>query len=184
MHKSYLKARSFSISVRQCIVMIGMEQKNRQYGICGVYCGQCPSGNGRVKMIAGELKRLVDTTRYDWVSEVVKSFSFSEFRKGLEWFSGSQCPMCLNGGGAPCENKKCAPAKGLQSCLLCNDYLTCKSTEYQRDVYPFVKEAHSRVKEVGFEKYLEEEQERAKAGVDLMGHLERRFCKTIKLEDM
>jgi hypothetical protein len=51
-------------------------------------------------------------------------------------------------------------------------------------VYPFVKEAHSRVKEVGFEKYLEEEQERAKAGVDLMGHLERRFCKTIKLEDM
>lgn len=163
--------------------MIGMEQKNRQYGICGVYCGQCPSGNGRVKMMAGELKRLVDTTRYDWVSKVVKSFSFDEFRKGLEWFSGSQCPMCLNGGGAPCENRKCAPAKGLQSCLLCNDYLTCKSTEYQRDVYPFVKEAHSRVKEVGFEKYLEEEEERTRAGVDLMGHLERRFCKTVKLED-
>jgi len=160
-----------------------MENKNRQYGICGVYCGQCPNGNGRVKIIAGELKRLVDTTRYNWVSEVVKSFKFDEFRKGLEWFSDSQCPMCLNGGGAPCENKKCAPKKGLQSCLLCNDYLVCKNTEYQRDVYPFVVDNYNHVKQVGFQKHLEEEEERTKAGVDLMGHLERRYCKAVKLED-
>ena len=111
-----------------------MSTKNRQYGICGVYCGQCPSGNGRVKMMARELKRLVDTTRYDWVGSVVKSFKFEEFRKGLEWFADAQCPMCLNGGGAPCENKKCASEKKVESCLLCNDYLTCKNTEYQRVV--------------------------------------------------
>ena len=129
------------------------------------------------------MKRLVDTTRYDWVKDVVKSFSFDEFRKGLEWFSESQCPMCQNGGGAPCENRKCAPKKGLQSCLLCGDYLTCKNTEYQRDVYPFVVENYSRVKQVGFEKHLEEEDERARAGVGLMGHLERRCCKVVKLED-
>jgi hypothetical protein len=160
-----------------------MENKNRQYGICGVYCGQCPNGNGRVGMMARELKRLVDTTRYDWVRDAVKSFRFDEFRKGLEWFSESQCPMCLNSGGAPCENKKCAPQKKLQSCLMCNDYLTCKNTEYQRDVYPFVVDNYNRVKQVGFQKHLEEEEERAKAGVDLMGHLERRCCKVVKLED-
>jgi transcription elongation factor Elf1 len=160
-----------------------MENKNRQYGICGVYCGQCPNGNGRVKMMAKELKRLVDTTRYDWVRVVVKSFKFDEFRKGLEWFSDSQCPMCLNGGGAPCENKKCASEKKLQSCLMCSDYLTCKNTEYQRDVYPFVVDNYNRVKQVGFQKHLEEEEERTKAGVDLMGHLERRYCKAVKLED-
>ena len=61
-----------------------MEKKNHQYGVCGVYCGQCPNGNGRVKMIAGELKRLVDTVRYDWVQDVVKSFKFEEFRKRIE----------------------------------------------------------------------------------------------------
>jgi hypothetical protein len=160
-----------------------MEKKNYQYGICGVYCGQCANGNGRVKILAGELKRLVDTVRYDWVKDVVKSFNFDEFRKGLEWFSDSQCPTCLSGGGAPCENKKCAPKKSLQSCLLCNDYLTCKDTEYQRDVYPFVVENFNRVKQVGFQKHLEEEEERAKAGIDLMGHLERRYCKVVKLED-
>lgn len=160
-----------------------MSIEDYQYGVCGVYCGQCPSGNGRVKMMAGELKRLVDTVRYDWVKEVVKSFDFDEFRKGLEWFSSAQCPMCLKGGGAPCENKKCAPKKGLQSCLQCNDYLTCKNTEYHRDFYPFVVESHNRVKQVGLQKHLEEEEERARAGVNLMGHLERRCCKVVNLED-
>jgi hypothetical protein len=59
----------------------------------------------------------------------------------------------------------------------------CKNTEYQRDVYPFVVENHSRVKQVGLKKHLEEEEEKARAGVDLMGHLQRRFCKVVKLED-
>jgi hypothetical protein len=160
-----------------------MNAKNYQHGVCGVYCGQCPNGNGRVKMMAGELKRLVDTVRYDWVSSVVKSFKFEEFRKGLEWFANAQCPMCLNGGGAPCENRKCASEKKLESCLLCNNYLTCKNTEYQREWYPFVVENHNSVKQVGFQKHLEEEEKRAKAGIDLMGHLERRCCKVVKLED-
>ena len=160
-----------------------MSSNNRQYGICGVYCGQCPNGNGRVKMMAGELKRLVDTTRYDWVRDVVKSFSYDEFRKGLEWFSDSQCPMCLNGGGAPCPNRKCASEKSLQTCLSCDDYLTCKNTEYQRETYPFVVDNYNRVKQVGLQKHLEEEEQRAKAGVNLMGHLERKCCKVVKLED-
>ncbi len=156
---------------------------NMKYGICGVYCGQCPSGNGRVRMMAGELKRLVDTTRYDWVREFVKSFDFDEFRKGLEWFSDSQCPMCLNGGGAPCQNRKCASDRKLRSCLSCTEYRKCKNTEYQRNTYPFVTENYDRVKQVGLEKHLEEEEERARAGVDLMGHLERRYCKVVKLEN-
>lgn len=159
-----------------------MKNENERYGICGVYCGQCPSGNGRVKMMAGELKRLIDTTRYEWLTEVEKSFKFEEFRKGLEWFANAQCPMFLNGGGAPCQNKKCAAEKKLRSCLMCNEYLTCKHTAYQREWYPFVADNYNRVKQVGFQKYLEEEEEKAKAGVDLMGHLERRCCKTVKLE--
>jgi len=153
------------------------------YGLCGVYCGQCPSGNGRVRFAAGELKRLIDTTRYDWMESVEKSFRFSEFRRGLEWFAAAQCPGCLKGGGAPCENRKCVAEKGLKSCLLCGDYLTCEHTVYQRDTYPFVVENYNRIRQVGFERHLEEEEERSLAGVDLMGHLERRFCKVAKLEE-
>jgi hypothetical protein len=91
--------------------------------------------------------------------------------------------MCLNGGGAPCENKKCASEKKVESCLLCNDYLTCKNTEYQREWYPFVVENYNRVKEVGFQKHLEEEEGKARASIDLMSHLERRCCKVVKLEN-
>jgi hypothetical protein len=160
-----------------------MSSKQYQYGICGVYCGQCPNGNGRVKFAAGELKRLVDTVRYDWMRDVVKSFNFDQFRKGLEWFANAQCPMCLSGGGAPCQNRKCAAEKKLESCLLCDDYPACEHTEYQRDWYPFVVDNYSRVRQVGFQKYLEEEEERSKAGVSLMSHLERRCCKIAKLEE-
>lgn len=159
-----------------------MQRKDERYGICGVYCGQCPNGNGRVSMMAQELKRLVDTTRYEWVKDFVTSFSFDDFRKGLEWFSDSQCPMCHKEGGAPwCENRKCAASKNLRSCLLCDHYLTCTNTVYQRETYPFVVDNYRRVKEVGFEKHLEEEEERSKAGISLMSHLERRCCKVVKL---
>jgi hypothetical protein len=111
---------------------------------------------------------LVDTVRYDWLENVEQSFKFKEFRKGLEWFANAQYPTCLKGGGAPCENKKCAEEKNIESCLLCEDYLTCKHTEYHRDWYPFVIENYERVKQVGFQKHLEEEEEKAKPGVDLI----------------
>jgi hypothetical protein len=132
--------------------------------------------------MAGELKRLVDTTRFEWMEDVEKSFRFSEFRKGLEWFSQVQCPGCLNAGGAPCKNRPCATGKGLKSCLLCGDYMTCKNTEYHRETYPFVTDHHRRVKEVGLDRHLEEEEERAKAGVSIMSHLERKCCKVVRLE--
>jgi len=159
-----------------------MDKKKYSYGVCGIYCSQCPSGNGRVKFATNELKRLVDTVRYDWVEDVVKSFSYKEFRKGLEWIASNQCPTCLNGGGAPCENKRCASAKNLDSCLQCGDYLTCEHTKYHREWYPFVVDNYRRVAEVGLEKHLEEEEERAKAGVSSVGHLERRCCKVVKLD--
>ena len=154
------------------------------FGVCGVYCGQCPNGNGRVQFFSQELKRLVDTVRYDWMNDIVKSFNFSNFRKGLEWFSSHKCPMCLNIRleDAHCKNKKCANDKKLETCLLCQDYLTCEKTKYHRETYPFVIEHYTRVKKVGLEKHLQEEKDRTKAGIDLMSHLERRFCKTVTLE--
>jgi len=183
MARTHTTKRLSAFGIRILLVNVEMAVKNRSYGICGVYCGQCSNGNGRVKIIAGELKRLVDTSGYDWVESAVNSFKFTEFRKGLEWFSQAQCPMCLNGGGAPCENRKCATAKKLDSCLLCSDYLICTHTTYQRSRYPFVVENYERVKQVGFQKHLEEEEQRAKAGVSLMSHLERKCCKVVKLED-
>ena len=66
-------------------------------------------------------------------------------------------------------------------CLECRDYLTCEKLKYVRETYPFVIDAYHRVKNVGLEKHLEEEEERAKAGVCMMVHLQNKYCKSIKL---
>ena len=70
----------------------------------------------------------------------------------------------------------------MKSCLLCEDYLRCANTDYHRETYPFVIDNYARVKEVGFERHLNKEEEKSRAGVDLMSHLERKCCKKIKLE--
>jgi len=158
-------------------------EKDYPYGICGVYCGQCASGNHRIRIIASELKRLVDLYRFEWLEQVPQGFSFKEFRKGLEWFAASNCTGCKAGGGPPtCEARKCAKEKGLQSCLLCSDFLTCPKTKYHRETYPQTVEGYKRVKEVGFEKWLEEQEMKAMAGFDLCDHLQEKCLKTVNPE--
>jgi len=153
------------------------------YGICGVYCGQCASWNHKIQVIAGELKRLVDLYRFEWLKQISPGFSFTEFRKGLEWFAAVRCSGCKAGGGPPmCEARKCAEEKGLRSCLLCPEFLMCEKTTYHRETYPQTIEGYKRVKEVGFEKWLEEQEEKAKAGFDMCGHLQDKCLKMLKLE--
>ncbi len=50
-----------------------------------------------------------------------------------------------------------------------------------RETYPFVIDAYHRVQKVGLEKHFAEEDARAKAGICMMAHLQRKYCKTINL---
>jgi len=140
------------------------KKSNYLYGVCGVFCEQCPAGNGKIKELAGELKRLTA----DFISDFpgCKEFNFSEFTKGLVFFHQSYgCPTCLNIKEPWCEVLKCEKAKELKSCLLCDEYLKCPRTEYHRDRYPFVLEHYRRVKEIGLSEHFKEERERAKKGL-------------------
>ncbi|MFW9996892.1 MAG: DUF3795 domain-containing protein [Candidatus Odinarchaeota archaeon] len=144
-----------------------MARSRYAYGICGVYCGQCPSGNGRIKEFAGELKRMTADFGNDFPD--FKEFNFNEFQKGLEWFNRSPgCPTCLMIKEPWCKVLKCEKAQQLKSCLLCDEFLTCSNTEYQRNRYPFVLNHYQRVREVGLEQHLEEEEKRSKQGVSLI----------------
>jgi hypothetical protein len=53
--------------------------------------------------------------------------------------------------------------------------------KYIRDTYPFVIDAYRRVQEAGLKKHLEEEEERAKAGVCMMAHLQRKHCRSLEV---
>jgi hypothetical protein len=135
------------------------------YGICGVFCEMCPNGNGKIADTAAELHALVKGD-YDW-AEGTLEFKIADMEKGLEWLSKMRCPTCLKIAEPWCEVLKCEKARELGSCLLCDDFMTCKNTDYHRDRYPFVIGYHKRVKEVGLEKHLAEERERTRKGADL-----------------
>lgn len=141
---------------------------NYAYGVCGVFCEMCPTGNGQIPKLASELLHLTEES-YKWAEETV-DFDFKDVRKGLEWFAKTKCPTCLNIDEPWCGVLKCDKIKNqeLKSCLLCDEFLECPNTDYHRGRYPFVIDHYQRVKEVGFEQHLEEERKRVQEGVCLI----------------
>jgi hypothetical protein len=139
---------------------------NYSYGLCGVFCEQCPSGNGKITYLASELLEETKNS-FSWAEKLV-DFSFEDLEAGLKWLTKQDCPGCLNIKEPWCEVLKCTKAKELKSCLLCEDYLTCPNTKYQRDRYPFVIDNLKRVQLIGLENHFKEEREKAEKGISLV----------------
>jgi hypothetical protein len=142
-----------------------MASKEYAYGVCGVFCEMCPSGTGKIAQLATDLLKLIKNS-YTWAEDKV-DFSFKDLRKGLEWLTKDSCPTCRQIEEPWCDVLKCEKAQKLKSCLLCEDFLKCESTEYHRDRYPFVIQNYERVKKVGLEEHLKEERKKAQDGVTL-----------------
>ena len=142
-----------------------MAFKEYAYGICGVFCEMCPSGTGKIAQLATELLKLIKNS-YTWAEDEV-DFSFKDLRKGLEWLTKDTCPTCQQIEEPWCDVLKCEKAHKLKSCLLCEDFLKCPSTEYHRDRYPFVIKNYERVKKVGLKMHLQEERKKAQDGITL-----------------
>lgn len=126
----------------------------------------CPTGNGKIAQLAAEHLKLTKGS-YEWAKDTV-NFNFEDLRKGLNWLSNAECPTCSNIKKPWCDVRKCEKVKKLQSCLLCDEFLNCPRTTYQRDRYPFVIKHYHRVKEVGLEEHCEEEREKALKGITLI----------------
>ena len=124
----------------------------------------CHAGNGRVEELARELKRLTSGFFKDF-PEGHGGFDWAEYRNGLDYFIESySCPTCAKIEEPWCEVLKSEKAREKVNCHLCKEFPECPRTEYQRSRYPFVLERYERVKEIGFEGYLKEEREKARAG--------------------
>ena len=135
-----------------------------KFGRCGVSCEMCPNGNGRVKELARELRRLTSDFFKDF-PEDYGEFDWGEYRKGLDYFINSYgCPTCKEIKEPWCEVLKCEKVREKGSCLLCDEFPECPRTEYQRGRYPFVLEYYERIKEIGFESHLKGERRRAEEG--------------------
>jgi hypothetical protein len=142
------------------------KKQEYSYGVCGVFCEMCPTGNGRVAELASELSRITKGN-CKWAQDSV-DFQFDDMDKGIVWLSKIKCPGCQNIKEPWCEVMKCKKAKNLKSCLLCETFPTCKRNEYQRGRYPVLSKHHKRVKKVGLERHLKEERERTRKGLSLV----------------
>ena len=95
-----------------------MNIEDLPYGVCGVYCGQCPSGNGKIRSLAGNLIRYTADLTSDKPDFEIKEFDVKEFREGLRWFHESYgCPTCLKIKEPWCEVMKCEQAKKIREYL-------------------------------------------------------------------
>lgn len=137
-------------------------------GFCGDYCGGCGQHNGLIRQTATIMREFADLYGFEIRSR--RAFDFREFLKGLEWFMDvEKCPGChLGGGPAWCEVKKCCPEKGLRICFECEEF-PCPKIEEVAD--PDTIDRFKRLKEIGFEKWLEEQIKKAEKGYEI--HLQK-----------
>jgi hypothetical protein len=128
--------------------------------------------------MAKELKRFVQAYKYgEWIAYITREFEFENFMKGLNWFANSGCIGCLQGGGMPnCEARSCCKAKGLKNCYFCKDFLECEKLAYQRETYR-IDENSARIKQIGYEGWLKEQEEKLKADFDNIRFLEKKNTK-------
>lgn len=135
------------------------KQETLQYvTYCGLYCKLC-SNNCRIKPLARELQKTL----------IEESFTYffhpdSPFWKVLDELVKMDC-RCRAGGGPPdCGIRDCARGKAVESCPQCKEYPCARILEFA-ETYPNLVQDGKRQRKIGLEKWVREQEERAKRGV-------------------
>jgi len=132
---------------------------------CGLDCSRCSSYNeGEVKKLSTEL---LDTLgNYERVAARLAGFvpalqHYPEFKEVLVFFTRGSCPGCRSGGGQfpPCSARSCFKEKGVDFCFQCDEY-PCARNEYDPGLMTLWRKMNDRMKEVGVEKFYEEQKEK------------------------
>ena len=133
-------------------------------GYCGCYCGLCAV---RV-LFSKHAQQLRETLQqegmdywYKYVPDMRKTFPV--FWKFLNDLTGYDCSCRTGGGPSTCRIRLCAKKRGVSVCPLCDDY-PCTHIENYTKIYPATIEDGKRLKEVGLEEWIKEQEERARRG--------------------
>jgi hypothetical protein len=140
------------------------EMDNLKYvTYCGLYCGLC-TARCRIPKQAAALRDTMANDGYDkWGVNIP---DFKEFWKFLNEHCepDKNCPGCRQGGGPPfCSIRKCATAKKIDLCVYCDEY-PCNRIASIAKGYPTLLADGKRIKEIGIDKWIAEQQQRAKTG--------------------
>lgn len=137
---------------------------------CGTYGGSCArySGYTVFRAAAALLAEIVDSHGFQyWMPEEVKEFDYTEFRKGLEFFSKNDtwlvCPECCKGGGGgpPDCVRDCCQKHGVDVCFECVEF-PCDKVKDDTGIQERAKE----YKKLGREEWLRRAAEKANRGFE------------------
>ena len=132
---------------------------------CGLYCKMCSLVNGMPQ----EAKHLYNTMKRDgW--EFFGKYEYPEFEVFWKVLDSLQhkdetCVLCQGGCGDPsCEIRKCAKEKKSGLCAYCDTFPCEKPESFAKD-YPFILDNNRRIREIGIETWLLEQDKLVAEGV-------------------
>ena len=129
---------------------------------CGLYCGLCSNLARIPKQASALLDTLVKEGWEFWGDDNQKGF-LKELRKLAQTskdFAGCRGGKC---GDPGCEVRKCAAGKKVEVCSSCAEY-PCERLSGLAKTYPILLADGKRQKEIGLEKWIEEQETRCKTG--------------------
>lgn len=135
----------------------------RLVAYCGLYCGLCAQWC-RIPQRARSLQHAMRLEGYEyWGRETPGFEAFWKFLDGLAE-SESRC-SCRDGqcGSSFCEIRKCARARGVEVCVFCREY-PCNRLEALAARYPTLLADGLRMKTLGMEAWIAEQEERRRSG--------------------
>jgi hypothetical protein len=141
------------------------EDKLRLVGYCGLYCGLCAQRNRiplQAKVLRDSLRKEGYASWYKHVESMKDTFPvFWEF---LDNLMNSDC-SCRGGGGPPdCKMRTCAVQRVVDACPFCEDY-PCDHINNLGEHYVTMIQDGLRLRKIGLEAWVVEQEERAKRGV-------------------
>ena len=130
---------------------------------CGLYCELCAE-RARIPQRAAALQEAMAEEGWSYSGPSVPDFDgFWRFLERLHAQGG--CRGCRAGGGFPgCQIRICAQERGLELCARCIDF-PCGHVESLAARYPTLVADNRRLLALGLERWLGEQQERARRGI-------------------
>jgi len=132
---------------------------------CGLYCGLC-AHRIRIPQQASQLQKSLHEEGFDNWYQYVPDLkdTFPPFWQFLQKLTEIDCTCRTEGGPPECKIRQCAKQKGIEVCPRCKDY-PCTLIQSLAEHYPTLIQDGKRLQKIGLEKWVKEQEERAKHGV-------------------
>ncbi len=106
---------------------------------CGLYCGDCPFGQGTIPDLARDLRKELRACRFDKIAADIPFKEFQDYGKCYEVLGAMvklRCGGCRTGSRSKfCKVAECARRKNLSGCWECGDFSGCKKLQFLEPVH-------------------------------------------------